>query len=330
MKKVILHIGRHKSGTSSLQQFLVHNESALAKRGYSYPTALRRPIAHHLLARHYHPKMNEPLSQEVLQDFWTEVDAAENIIISSEAFQNIDPKKMQKDFENYDLEIVVYIREQIGYFLSAYSQAIKARKVTWTMHEYEEKVFNATYINFLKRWEEAFPNAKLNVRVFSKKSLINGDIIEDFLVSSGICTLDEIKSFTPFEDDKNPSIGGSLLEFKRLLNFTDYETKVKKGKLYRVLRQMTLKHQQYKLDKSLPEDLYQKMYKKYSETNTKISKKYLKDALILEENVQFVEEYRMSEKELHQIFDDMHSEDKKMAKILKTAYFTFIMEKSVL
>lgn len=56
-KKLILHIGRPKTGTSSIQHFLAANAEALAAEGAVYPRAGRRApdrrglrAAHHALA----------------------------------------------------------------------------------------------------------------------------------------------------------------------------------------------------------------------------------------------------------------------------------------
>ena len=55
MKKLTLHIGRHKSGTSTIQSVLAGNETLLQEHGYRYPRSGRRGIAHH--------RLSEPLSR---------------------------------------------------------------------------------------------------------------------------------------------------------------------------------------------------------------------------------------------------------------------------
>jgi len=47
MKTVYLHIGLHKTGTSTIQFFLANNREKLAELGYLYPF---KQVAHHNLA----------------------------------------------------------------------------------------------------------------------------------------------------------------------------------------------------------------------------------------------------------------------------------------
>jgi len=46
-----IHIGLHKTGTTSIQNFLTLNENILSKKGYLYPATGRKGQAQHLLAQ---------------------------------------------------------------------------------------------------------------------------------------------------------------------------------------------------------------------------------------------------------------------------------------
>ncbi|MGV6852729.1 MAG: hypothetical protein ACWA5R_11220, partial [bacterium] len=51
MKKVILHIGTPKTGTSSIQRWLYQHSETLLELGILYPRTGRQGVAHHLIAR---------------------------------------------------------------------------------------------------------------------------------------------------------------------------------------------------------------------------------------------------------------------------------------
>ena len=49
MKTIFLHVGTHKTGTTSIQHFLARNRYELQERGFSYPDIHMLEDAHHCL-----------------------------------------------------------------------------------------------------------------------------------------------------------------------------------------------------------------------------------------------------------------------------------------
>lgn len=331
---IILHIGRHKSGTSSLQKFFCENESILDELGYYYPKNLRRPIAHHPLAIYFNRNLSDTLNErdhQEIYDFWEEIKDKQNIIISSESFQNIDPLNMKKALGKYNLKIVVYLREQVTYLLSSYAQAIKARKLTLTLEEYENTIFrNVDYFKFIKKWEIAFPNAKMTIRLFEKSLLIEQDIRKDFLVHTGIATKKDLNKFIFIDEDKNPSIGGGLLEFKRLLNTTDYDLKIQMSSLYTILQNMAIKHEKYKLKKSISKEMFNTIKGKYVKSNRMVSELYLDDELKINKNIEFSNQESLNNDNLNEIFLDLEEENKEISDLLKSYYLDILQDKLTL
>ncbi|SMF95052.1 hypothetical protein SAMN02949497_2396 [Methylomagnum ishizawai] len=237
MREITMHIGRHKSGTSSLQHFLVKNESVLADLGYLYPKSMRTPkVAHHSLAEFFKNSYQRKCSDKewmVLDNecklFLKEIDGASKILLSSEAFQAVKPSEV-KDFFGPAVNIIVYIREQFEYLISSYAQAVQNQKITLTLEEYEKRFFY-DYSRFLKSWEDAFPTGKTTVRIYDRAELAEADIRLDFILALGL----KKDNFIFDVEEKNPSIGGILLEFKRRLNMMDFESIVSAGKLYEIL-----------------------------------------------------------------------------------------------
>lgn len=211
MANIVIHIGRHKSGTSALQDMLFSSKELLEKEGWYYPATGMKNIAHHGLAHYFIEKQKGllPADPGILRKLEEEISDKENVIISSEAFQNITkPEKIKLSFEKHSVKIIVYIREQVEYLLSAYAQAIHARKVTDSIDLFE-KTFHADYEVFLKKWENIFGKENIIVRVYNRGSLIDGDIIHDFFDVTGLGFMKD--SYVVGDKERNPSIGAPSL-----------------------------------------------------------------------------------------------------------------------
>lgn len=272
MKNIILHIGRHKSGTSSLQKYFVDNESYLGSVGWHYPRALRTPIAHHSVARFYNENQMRRLSvkeKDILSrdidSFWKECEFHDQLVISSENFQNINPKNLVECFKYCNLQIVVYLREISSYLLSAYAQAIKAQSLSISLEEYEKRIFSGNYYSFLNAWRMAFPDADILVRCFDRSEMCQGDIRSDFVNASWLKdSVDPVRTVFSNED-RNPSIGGSLLEFKKYINSLNYQESINAGAVYPILQRLAIDYSEYSSDKYISPEIMSLLRDKYTD-----------------------------------------------------------------
>ena len=235
MKKVILHIGRHKSGTSSLQGFLHANRGALRDMGILYPSTGRgKQVAHHRLAHFLERPQPESKDFEQLKaQLKQESEGFDTIIISSEAFQNCrNLKALRNFFSDYHLHVVVYFREILDYLQSAYAQRVQNTNESRGFEAYAEQT-KLSYHAFYDRWEAIADT--ISVHYFHRSALKNQDIIDDFLAVSGLDISKGHNKFHQPEADSNPSIGGNLLYFKLLYNRLGYESD---KRLYRRLSEI--------------------------------------------------------------------------------------------
>ncbi|MFD2453162.1 hypothetical protein [Ideonella paludis] len=214
--KILLHVGRHKTGTSSLQRYLNDNAKSLSELGYLYPNAGKRGIAHHELAESYSKTKNRldpdgaKLKREkLLRELNLEIRPHHHtIILSSEAFQNAAVKLVQADFNKEFTTICMYIREQYDYMVSAYQQRIQAQLENCTLREFAT-TFKVTYSEALSEWVSFYDQENCIFRIFEKEELHNKNVIADF------CRVNEIRYVSNVcasnEFDQNPSIGGRCL-----------------------------------------------------------------------------------------------------------------------
>ncbi|MBG60302.1 MAG: hypothetical protein CMJ16_07580 [Peredibacter sp.] len=243
MKRIILHVGRHKSGTTSLQASFWENRNLFLSKGILYPESSRRENAHHLFAEALHPKrvrengLANVENEDVIRNLINEIESSscQTVLISSEAFQNCTPTDVKHIFRNYDVSIIFYIREQVGYLESAYLQEVQATNYHESIERFEEERFFVDYYKFYKSWEKEFNNGNVIVRAFEKSKLKNGDIVDDFFETVIFPLTDgEFQYKKPQYDGflRNASLKGIYIPFKLRLNTT---IKIHKPCLYQTL-----------------------------------------------------------------------------------------------
>ncbi|OAN68948.1 hypothetical protein A8B82_04550 [Sulfitobacter sp. EhC04] len=163
MRRLILHIGPHKTGTSSFQHWLRDNADAFATAGLVLPLDLLNanangaPLAHALLAA----PQDRTAEQTDLFDRFARLCAAHpdtSVILSAERLsrmllvdgsirKDLDPSEdntrrlraaghlhnavSELGFDRIDL--LVLIREQAGFLTSAYVQKLKTMNARWDL-----------------------------------------------------------------------------------------------------------------------------------------------------------------------------------------------------
>lgn len=237
MKKLIIHIGTEKTGTTSIQSFLNENrDSLLRDHGVCYPSFGNSIMGHFELVASLHPMCNNGRRAEFAQhvDYdpeivWNEFCKdilsldCETVVVSSEHFSsriNSDgiryvKKKLDERLPDYKVEIFVYLRNQVDMFQSAYSTYIKTGG-TKSIFELSEGINgDGAYYNFYKlisMWSDVFGYEALTVRNFdSVKSGVG--LVSDFLTCLDIDFHIKRRS-----EEKNITWNPMFLEFARNLN----------------------------------------------------------------------------------------------------------------
>ena len=214
--RIILHIGRHKSGTSSLQNWLATQRPVLHEQGILYPhSGSNNRIAHHALAVELSPRQSEgKLLGELIDGIKEEYDGEHTLLLSSEGLQNIQNLCRVKDFiqafSPREVLIICYMREHLDYAISAYRQMIHNQRRFVEFTPFCQSF--SSMKPFFKRWRDL---GTLDVSWYGRDRLLKGDIIYDFCNRTNIAPTDVLNI------DRNPSIGGNLLAFKMICNNLD-------------------------------------------------------------------------------------------------------------
>jgi hypothetical protein len=170
---LILHIGRHKTGTSSIQHFCHHNRGALERFGIVYPPPFDHAAAHHGLALALWQGRDIARYLDVLRQ--ARPDTA-SVLLSSEGFQRLDETAARKLITAFPTRVVVYLREQFSHAWSAYTQRVLGGLETLP---FSHVIKAPRYFHFLQRWNE-WSNGNLLVRIYERKRFRNGDVVDDF------------------------------------------------------------------------------------------------------------------------------------------------------
>src|SRR3982750_3268740 len=190
-----IHVGPHKSGTTSIQWFLQQNRTELLKHGYFVAESETKGGAHHALAEGLAGldvgEHRQPLVTKSIRAIAET--ASEAIIISSEALEGIlENQKHAKIFFsqvrklNFEPKLVLFPRNQPQWINSSYAFSIMSFR--------RSDAFQVAALGFARspgskfsRWVELADVYRLELiaRPFTKETIASG-VITEFVTAVGI------------------------------------------------------------------------------------------------------------------------------------------------
>jgi len=205
MRRLSLHIGAHKTGTTSLQVSLQHNEALLRSRGLSLAYVAPAPQVHRHLG-YLNPERIFPEGfcvhdPQAFGEFLAR-QPTDHVFASSENFSFIFQQRVLDDLAlalqgKFDqIEILVYLRRQDRHAVSHHQEGAKPHRrpeeALWG-HGLnalpDPSPMQRLYLDYdarLRLWENAFGQQALRVRVFDRALLVEGDIVADALTVLGV------------------------------------------------------------------------------------------------------------------------------------------------
>jgi len=208
-RKLYLHIGTEKTGTTSIQEVLFRNNEKLPSLGYYFLNTKGRRDSRGLVSYCIgHDKNDDYFSSEGIHDscgrkkyrddLLKEVqevltsldDEVHSVIVTSEHFHSriTTESEVQRIYDLLmpffdDVEVICYLREQAATCTSLYSTAIKMGfspvfDLFIKSCNYNNDYYN--YYNMLNKWSSVFGLDKIKARVFDRNSFFNHDLIDDF------------------------------------------------------------------------------------------------------------------------------------------------------
>jgi hypothetical protein len=274
--RYIVHVGRHKTGTTALQRRFAASTRELMEHGVLYPEVGRRPFGHHELADAIGSSSPGGPATPIIAELRDEIEAKSphTIVVSSEALQGVAPNRLAAVFPPHETTIVLYIREQVDYLISGYAQRVQATDLCVPFEEYVEKHRKAVdYLPWLRRFERSFGNDNMVVRVYDRELLIGGSTLSDFLAALGLSDL-------PIERDgsidTNPSLDFPSLRLKLLANGLGLAgTDESRSALYSMFRKALQEPGSRGAGLSVQRSLQESLRKDYARHNRKVFSQFV-------------------------------------------------------
>ncbi len=187
MKKIYLHIGEHKTGSTAIQSTLqnLQNRGILKQYDFSF---IYKDLYESLNASWNHPAESSTLDRVIkrLQNF-IDTTQEDNLIISCEGFSSATVVKnnniaaLHTFLQGFDVKVLIYLRRQDKALESYFTQ--------------NSKQFNTTTLSsknvaskkaLLDANASFFGKENILVRVYERKNLYNNDAVDDFLQWTGL------------------------------------------------------------------------------------------------------------------------------------------------
>lgn len=237
MKRVIIHVGQYKTGSTSIQKMLWTSRNELLRHGVCYPESFVRDSAHFLITDMLRQEFREPLFSVDLQPLRDEIDSspAKCAVISCETLSGATVRRFAPDmmqhmwrrlaklFKGLDVRVVFYVRRQDESVDSRIIQEIKgqSRKSNINHEAFLYRNSSLNYYYFTQLLRKTFGVGKVDVRLYDRGSLLNADVRYDFLDYIGVTNAISVAL-----DEDNVSPSSRLIAFFRIINTLNLEDAV--------------------------------------------------------------------------------------------------------
>ncbi|ELP9120248.1 hypothetical protein QTU61_000792 [Campylobacter lari] len=211
-----VHIGTHKTGTTSIQLFLKENIDLLQKQGIYCPQSttmwnriqhrMLKPILEECFNNRIDRNSNELICHIKTEHYRHEIDNLKNeinlnknkkFLFSDEGFSwwfaDKEKVKLIKFFFNElgfkNIVIILYLREFQDFFNSLTSEDIKNGRMYFKTNLYADKnpyINSFDYAYICKNYSDIFGKENMTVRLFDKNEFYQGDLLKDFIHSIGL------------------------------------------------------------------------------------------------------------------------------------------------
>lgn len=212
-----LHIGAHRTATTSIQRFMHHNRDPLIARGYLYPFGVARhfDIANRVLSHDLPaPDLASDLHERMLKN------GTNRVVLSDEDIcMRPDISAFAGLAEVFDVRIVFTLRRQDLWLESWWSQNIKGQWNPDLAHKdfasfiRDRAQFHwIAYDNYITRLEKTFGRENIILNVFERSEMPDGP-------AAAFCKAIGITDLTGFEavQDVNNSLTPLVTEIMRHL-----------------------------------------------------------------------------------------------------------------
>ena len=185
MTNLIVHIGDGRCGSSAIQAALFDAQAALRDAGIGY-------YSHHRTSGNFclgtlvgkstrgNDAQQRKYALKAIDELKIISKSVDYIVISSESFLSIEPNDIIELLKSIDpaprqVDVISYVRDPLGMYLSLAQQSIKASYRFPRPDRYIRPIDR-----YLASWQCHPEVNSLNVRMFDRKHLVEGNAVADF------------------------------------------------------------------------------------------------------------------------------------------------------
>lgn len=212
-KQIILHLGVHKTGSSSIQATLSDpaNAQRLANHGVYMPQSLPSNCSRFFISafsenpENYHANRRDCLSaSQIRQQTKTEarkfreevgrsslgtviLSGEDGCMLAASGFRRLHDFLTSSGFRHRDIKVLVYTRDPLSYVNSAIQENVKGNGLTIAQSKQNHiRMLTGKYQQLVQQLKTVFDENNIAVRSFENAVQDKGDVVSDFLSQLGI------------------------------------------------------------------------------------------------------------------------------------------------
>jgi hypothetical protein len=189
--KVILHIGPHKTGTTSIQAFLHRNSNILRKHGINYPKTHEGLQNHHDLAIGLRNPTKFWATAKRIRKILraSEAEGCHTCLFSSEIFveHEIPIHLFRRIFKADQILVIAYIRNPVEQISASYAELLNESEVRRSVRIDEPPIpYDASYQSVFPKWFPHFAPGEMVLAPFDSAQWTKGNLLLDFCQTIGL------------------------------------------------------------------------------------------------------------------------------------------------
>ncbi len=246
MTELAIHIGPPKAGSTSIQQFLQINESALLDAGiYTDQHRSRELLGAAFRSgmtvweqREFGERAPAGLKQRHLDELERRLRGAQAsnprlVVFSAEGLFSGDRLDLLRDllqrFRFSRIRFICYLRRQDRWAVSVLKNRVRNKN-----QKNLDKIKNRRYAPRLLQFKQLFPDAEFYIRPFVDSDLVEYDLIEDFAAAAGIADRVDVSALAKPER-VNQKWPAAALELMSAINAYGLDDPKRRQRIARVI-----------------------------------------------------------------------------------------------
>lgn len=219
-----IHIGAHKTGSSTLQDVFYANAKILAEHGVFYPPINKNKTSHTLLTHEVFKTADQGVVGEGVAELarLASEHPDRTFLLSSENFELFKERHIQHVLKaigpHHEIRIIAYVRDLTTVAVSKYNQRTKTGMNIADFDAFcglAENWGQLAYFDAIERWAHHAGWQNVRVRSLDKRSLSGGELVSDAVDAIGLGP-DALASFDPESlSPSNESPSWISVEFMR-------------------------------------------------------------------------------------------------------------------